>query len=190
MGNNFVENSNNLTDEEIINLINQGKVELLEVIIKRYTPVISFYAQKYCAEFQREDAVQEATYALYSAVRSYDSAKASFSTFADLCIKRSVLGVLKSSKRLKNIPDELMSSIDDIEVADSKTPEEILMNKESYKSLTDTIRLELSGMEYSVLQLFLSGKSYEDIADNLNISQKAVDNALSRIRKKLKVNKG
>ncbi len=187
MGATFVENYNNLTDEELVSLINKGNSELLEVIIKRYAGVVAFYVQKHCAPHICEDAAQEATYSLCSAIKSYDSSKASFSTFANICIKRSVLSSVKSGKSLKKIPDELISSIDDVEVADISTPEEILLNKESYKSLTDTIRLELSGMEYSVLQLYLSDKSYEDIAKQLGISQKAVDNSLSRIRKKLRL---
>lgn len=190
MRNTFVENNKNLTDDEVILLINQGDIEFLQVIINRYSPVITYYTEKYCTPADREDAIQEATYALYSAVKNYDASKASFSTFAALCIKRSVISSLKSVKRLKNIPDELLSSIDDVDIIDSNTPEEIFLNKESYKNLTDSIKLELSGMEYSVLQLYLSDKSYSEIALKLNVSEKSVDNALTRIRKKLKQNNG
>ena len=182
----FVENYENLTDEEIVGLIDGGDFELLQVIITRYLPLIHYYAGLYCAENERDDAVQEATYALYSAVKNFDGKKASFSTFAALCIKRSVIASLKQSKRRKNIPDELLSPIGDVEITDSNSPEKIFFDKVSFKNLTDSIRLELSGLEYSVLQLFLEGNKYIDIAKRLSITEKSVNNALLRIRKKLK----
>ena len=84
------------------------------------------------------------------------------------------------------IPQELITSIEDVEITDSNSPESILIEKENYKALTETIKLELSDMEFNVLELFLEGKSYSDIAKSLSITEKAVDNALARIRKKLK----
>ncbi len=186
MSNNFVENNKKLTDNELIEKINKGDYELLAVIIERYYPVIVYYTEKYCPADYSEDAIQEALIALYSAVKDFDSQKASFSTFASLCIKRSLISVLKSRNRKKSIPDELMSSIDELQIIDSNTPEKIFIDREDYKSLTDSIKLELSSLEYKVLQLYLSGEKYCDIAIKLNISEKAVDNSLSRIRKKLK----
>lgn len=182
----FVENYENMSDEEIVALINGGEFELLQLVIARYLPRIHHYVGLYCAESEREDAVQEATYALYSAVKNFDGEKSSFSTFATLCIKRSVMASLKQSKRRKNIPDELLSPIDEVEITDSNSPEKIFFDKESYKTLTDSIRLELSGLEYSVLELFLEGDRYIDIAKKLSISEKSVNNALLRIRRKLK----
>lgn len=190
MGKNFVENTKKLTDEEIVSLINSGDFELLKVIIERYSSVISFYVHKYCPQCDREDAIQEATFALYSAVKNFKAQKASFSTFASLCIKRSVISNLKSEKRLKNIPQELKDSLEDVSVVDINTPEDIVVNNESYKTLTENIKLELSNFEYKVLQLYVSENSYAKIAEKLDVSEKSVDNALGRIRKKLKQNKG
>ena len=76
--------------------------------------------------------------------------------------------------------------MDGLEIPDCNSPEKIFFDRESYKSLENSIKLELSGLEYSVLQLFLSGKKYIEIARELNISEKSVNNALIRIRKKLK----
>lgn len=67
-----------------------------------------------------------------------------------------------------------------------KLPKKIIIEKEDYDFFKETIKLELSKMEYDILQLFLTGASYSDIANNLSITEKSVDNALSRIRKKLK----
>ena len=186
MRNTFVEINEKLSDDEIISKINSGEYELLHIIIKRYNEVILYYTQKYCPESYREDAVQEASFALYSAVKNYNPKKSSFKTFATLCIKRSVIAVLKSQQRQKDIPDELLSSIDEIDVADCNSPEKIFFEREDLKLLTDNIRLELSPLEFSVLQHYLTGESYRDIAKNMGIPEKSVNNALTRIRKKLK----
>lgn len=182
---NFVENYENLSDNEIITLINDGRYELLEVIIKRYYPKILYYTKKYCSEEYREDAIQEANLAIYSAVRTFDSSKSSFSTFVCLCIKRAVIGVLKGTSRKKDIPCELLLSFDDAEIIDCNTPEKIFIEREDYNLLKDNIKLELSSLEYKVLQLHLCGETYNSISKILNIPEKSVDNALSRIRKKL-----
>lgn len=183
---NFVENYENLSDDEIVASIKKGNYEMLQVIIDRYYPTISFYVKKYCPSDYIEDAFQEATLALYSAVKNYEPQKASFSTFATLCIKRSLIGVLKLRQRKKDIPEELLTSIEELDLVDSNSPEKIFFDREDYKNLTDTIKLELSSLEYDVLQLYLSGEKYSDIAVKLNISEKSVDNSLARIRKKLK----
>ena len=183
---NFVENNNKLTDEEIITAINDGDYRLLSAIIDRYLPLIICLTKQYLPEIQAEDAVQEVTFAFYSAIKNYDSQKSSFSTFANTCIKRAVISQIRKNNTKKMIPQELITSIEDVEITDSNSPESILIEKENYKALTETIKLELSDMEFNVLELFLEGKSYSDIAKSLSITEKAVDNALARIRKKLK----
>lgn len=186
MGNNFVEIYEKTADCDIVAMINGGKYELLQVIINRYLPMIMHYVGKYCNVTDREDAIQEATLALYYAVKNYDKEKSTFSSFAALCIKRSVIGNVRYSNRKKNIPEELISSIDDVEILDNNSPEKIFFDREDYKNLTEDIKLELSGLEYKVLELFLSGRKYSDIAEILSISEKSVDNSLARIRKKLR----
>ncbi len=186
MGINFVEIYKNMSDDEIVHEINSGNYELMQVIIDRYYPVILHNVRRFCPEAYCEDAMQEANIALYSAVKNFDSSKASFSTFATLCIKRSLQSVLKSNKCKKNIPDELLSSIEDLEIIDNNSPEKIFFEREDYETLTNSIKLELSELEYKVLQLYLSGDKYSQISDKLSISEKSVENSLSRVRKKLK----
>lgn len=186
MRNTFVENNKKLSDDELIKQIIGGDYELLHVMMDRYQSVILYYVNKYCPAPYREDAVQEASYALYSAVKKYDAEKSSFRSFATLCIKRSVIDVLKGQNCQKNIPDELLSSIDELEIADCNSPEKIFFEREDLKALTDNIKLELSPLEFKVLQLYLSGESYRAIAEKLGIAEKSVNNALTRIRKKLK----
>lgn len=186
MGINFVENYENMSDGELVTQINQGNLELMQIIIDRYYPTVMFHINKYCPQNNREDAIQEATLALYSAVKGYEPEKSSFSTFASLCVKRAVIGVIKASSLKKNIPEELITSIDELELVDNNSPEKIFFDNEDFKSLKDTIKVELSTLEYEVLQLFLGGENYSSIADRLGISEKSVDNSLSRVRKKLK----
>lgn len=187
MRNTFVENNKYMSEDEIISKINGGDYELLQVIIERYYPVIVSCVRKYCPEAYNEDAVQEAALALYSAIKGFNSEKSSFSTFAGLCIKRAVISVLKKAKRVKNIPDELIDPIDECEnIADGNSPEKIFFEREAYESLAETIKLELSSLEYEVLELYLAGERYSRIAMKLGISEKSVSNALTRIRKKLK----
>lgn len=190
MRNIFVENYKNVSDEEIVAQIRGGNYELIPVIFGRYEKQIGYYVGKYCRESEREDASQEASLALYSAIKDYDKERSAFSSFASLCIKRAVTDLVKRANRKKNIPEELLEPIEDISIPDCNSPEKIFFDKEAYKALTHNIRLELSGLEFAVLQLFLSGKRYIDIADELGISKKSVNNALMRIRRKLKDKQG
>jgi RNA polymerase sporulation-specific sigma factor len=132
-----------------------------------------------------EDAVQEATIALYAAVKSFNPQKSSFQSLANVCIKRSMIARLRKNNTQKAIPDELLIPIEDAEILYAQSPENILIEKEDLKNLKENIRLELSSMEYAVLQLFLEGKSYNEISKQMQITEKSVDNALARIRKKI-----
>lgn len=186
MGKKFVEIDENLSDDAIVSLINDGDFEPVGLLINRYYPTILMFVKQLCPQELYEDAIQEATLALYSAIRSYDSQKSSFSTFAGVCIKRAVISFMKVQNRKKTIPSELVSSIDEVEIPDSNSPEKIFFDRNDYEALTDNIKLELSKLEYNVLQLYISGYRYSVIADKLGLSEKSVSNALLRIRKKLK----
>ena len=186
MRNIIVENDQILSDEMVVKHIKEGEYQFLPVIIEHYMPVIISNAKTYIPSLYIDDAVQEATIALYSAIKTYNPEKSSFNTFASLCIKRAITSFARKIGAQKNVPDDMLSSLEDAEISDEITPEAIVIAKEDYDNLTQNIRLELSAMEYEVLQLFLSGLSYVDIATNLKMTEKAVDNALSRIRKKLK----
>ena len=183
-----MENSKFLSDNVLIERINQGEYELLHTLISRYTPLVKYYASKpefHCNDF--EDLMQDGLIALYSAVKGYDPEKSSFSTFASLCIKRAMIGEKRTDGRKKRIPSELCSSLDDMEeLVGVKSAENEFLEKESLQTLKDNIRLELSSFEYKVLLGFMSGLSYADIADQNNVTTKSVDNALKRIRLKLK----
>ena len=177
-----------LSDNELVTFINRGEYNCLQILINRYMPYIISVASRYKASgFDTEDFIQEGILAIFSAVKTFDDKKASFKTFVTLCINRAMSSALsRVSGAAKHVPDGLISPIDDVELADHNSPESILIEKESYNDLEHTIKSELSGFEYQVLCEFLSVKSYADIAKALNVTAKSVDNALSRIRSKIK----
>lgn len=186
MRKNIVENNGIISDEEIVALINRGEYQYLPEIINRYMPLIVSTVKAHLPSQNVDDAVQEATISFYSAVKDYNSQKSSFKTFASLCIKRSVISFARKSGAKKIIPEDMISSLEENDVSYCDTPESIVIEKEDYENFRQTIRLELSCLEYEILRLFLMGMSYADIADKMSIPEKSVDNALSRIRKKLK----
>lgn len=187
MSQSFFEKCKAFSDEQIIELIKKGEYIYLGVIIERYRALInSLIANSGNPPSDFEDLFQESTMALTAAIKSFDSSKASFSTFASLCIDRAIKNQNRSSSAGKRVPIDMITSIDDIEITDEKSPEAILIEKESLLKLKNNIKLELSDLEYRVLCAYLSDKSYSDISEKLGISIKSVDNTLRRIRTKLK----
>jgi len=178
----------NFSDNQLVEFINQGEYKYLQILINRYMPYIISIASKYNAGgLDTEDFIQEGILAIFSAVKVYNPQKASFKTFVTLCINRAMSSAIaRTSGAAKHIPEGMITPIDDVELTDMSSPESILIEKESFNALEHTIKSELSDFEYQVLCEFLSGKSYADIAQSLNVSAKSVDNALRRIRSKIK----
>ncbi len=176
------------SDEELVALINKCEYAYFQLLIDRYMPYIISLASRYSAGgLDTDDFIQEGVVAIFSAVKAFDGEKASFKTFVKLCIKRAMYSaVLRTAGLTKHVPDDLILPIDDVCVADANSPETILIAKESYTDLENNIKEQLSNLEYQVLSEFLMGKSYAQIADTLSVSIKTVDNALKRIRQKIK----
>ena len=176
------------SDNQLVEIINRGEYKYLQLLINRYMSYIISVASRYNAGgYDTEDFIQEGILAIFSAVKSYVPEKASFKTFVCLCINRAMSSALsRVSGAAKHIPEGLISPIDEIVLTDMSSPESIFIEKESYDDLESTIKQELSEFEYQVLCEFLSGKSYVEIADSLNVTAKSVDNALRRIRSKIK----
>ncbi len=187
MKNGFVEEDKSLSDNELVDFINQGRFEYLQILINRYMPLVLKIATKYRnVVFDVDNLVQEGILAIFSAVKTYEGDKASFSTFVEICVSRAIGTLVKSQTASKRIPDKFISPLNDFELQTNSTPEDIIINRESYKDLTDNIRINLSDLEYRVLCAFVEGKSYLEISNAVGISSKSVDNALKRIRQKLK----
>lgn len=185
---NHCDKTSQMSDSALVGFVNDGKYEYLQVLINRYMPYVISVASHYkTGGLDTEDFIQEGVLAIFSAVKSFDESKASFKTFVTLCIKRAINSALsRASGADKHIPDGLISPIDDIELPDMNNPESIFIEKESFSDLEHTLKSELSDFEYQVLCEFLTGKTYVQIAEALGVSAKSVDNALKRVRSKIK----
>lgn len=186
-------NACNCSDTRLVELYNSGSPEAFTVLTNRYFKLIRSITSKYkISGLEFEDLTQEGLLGLLSAVKTYNAQKgATFKTYAGLCINRRIITLLErsgnnKSKALNDYISLYDKDIDDIMPEEGVNPEENFIGKESLQSLKKTISECLSEKEKQVLDLYLAGESYANIADKLKMPQKSVDNALQRIRRKLR----
>ncbi len=193
-------NYNNLDDIEILKLYKNGDQEAHIFLIKKYKPLVKLKARSYfLIGGDDDDIIQEGMIGLFKAIRDFDMTKdIAFKTFANLCINRQIINAIKSDNRYKNTPlnnsfslntylnnDNGSEYIELIESIPSDNPEEIMVSKENKLILEEHIAKQLTTLEKKVLYYYLSGKNYSDIGRIINKSEKSVDNALQRLRKKI-----
>ena len=183
-----------VSDEKLQKLAVGGDAEAEELLIRRYDRIIlSLSRPFFLTGGDRNDLLQEGMLGLLNAIRQYDPGeKASFRTFAVLCIRRRLYSAMRRSGSSNSISlDEclsLESSLFDENPArnDSiRSPEDVLIDREETRKRYDSLLQSLSPLEQSVLRCFLRGMSYREIAEYTHKSEKAVDNAIQRIRRKL-----
>ncbi len=190
----------NVTDEQLAYLSQMGDKRASELLLNKYKFLVKSICNKFfIAGSTKDDIIQEGMIGLYRAIMNYKSEKNdSFSAFASMCIKRRVLSVMNSANRKKNIPLNTSVSLNKPVNEEGRTlgetiedfstdPEKIFMVSEKIQNDSKNIADALSKKEKSILVEFLQNKSYDEIAQKLNISRKSVDNAMQRIR--LKVSK-
>jgi len=202
------EDYNKLSDEKLLELFKKKNDKTaLNFLINRYTDTVNSKVSKYyIAGAEKEDIAQEGLIGLYKAVRNFDESKTnSFKTFANLCIERQIITAIKSSNRQKHIPLNTYVSLNNpnyenedgepetelLDMINSKSvedPLETVTKNEYYKFLEDSMDKTLSDFEKNVLEQYIQGKSYSEIAKSLDASEKSVDNAIQRIRKKTEKN--
>lgn len=196
-----LERLSKLTDEELVRLSKEGDGIASECIFERYKKPVRVKSRTYfLVGANSEDIVQEGMIGLYKAIRDYSPDKqASFKAFADICVTRQIITAIKAATRQKHMPLNSYISLNQpaFESESEKTyeetlpgnfalgPEDILIDRESYRDMTEKIKKCLSKLEMTVLRLYLQGKSYGEIADSLGKGVKSVDNALQRIKAKL-----
>lgn len=163
-----------------------GSEQALAWLIARQMPQIRSLAAKAARPgMDYEDAIQEGIIGLYSALCTFDEGKgASFSTYACICVQNAVASAVRASQRVKHAP--LNYAAPYCEEQSVPDPEELLLQSERMASTLHSIETRLSPMEKQVLYLFIQGCSYAQIAHRLSVNEKAVDNALQRVRLKLK----
>lgn len=193
-----------LSDEEIVRLAQNGDKSASEFITAKYLPYVRNKSRAYfLVGGEVEDIMQEGLIGLYEAIKDFsDGRQASFKTFMDICVTRQIMTALKAASRQKHIPlntyvslnkpvyveDTNKSYQDMLVTSKADDPESLYIDGEKTEEISKEIRNSLSDFEYRVLRLYLQGVSYLKIANVLNKEEKAIDNAIQRIRKKLSRN--
>jgi RNA polymerase sporulation-specific sigma factor len=173
-------------DSELAAAAKQGSDSAFQALLERYLPVIRSRANRYAAVVGQdvEDFIQEGMLALFRAVRGFDEASGfRFKTYAVTCINNSMASAIK--KHMKNFVAELPLEEND-DSRDTMQPEDMFIEQEDSAKLLWQIQSLLSDFERRVLKLYLRGNSYQEIGGALNAAPKAVDNALQRVRRKLR----
>lgn len=192
------------TDEELIHRLRGGEESVMDYICDKYKNLVRSKAKSmFILGGDGEDLIQEGMIGLFKAVRDYDSGRdASFFTFADLCISRQMYTAVQASKRQKHIPlntyislygsaseqeeSEERRLVEELSDRLGRSPEELFLDKERMNYLESKIENELSPFEKQVLDLYITGMSYSQIAKVLGRDEKSTDNALQRLKGKIK----
>lgn len=190
------------TDEELIIRYRDGDKQIMDYLMDKYKHVVRNKAGRmFILGADKDDLIQEGMIGLFKAVRDYDSGRdASFLTFAELCVSRQMYTAIQAANRKKHLPlnsyislyknseDEILEGqlIGAIRDFSEQNPEEILIDRENVEALQTIIDQELSTFERQVLELSMTGMGYIDIARLLGKDPKSTDNALNRVKTKIR----
>lgn len=198
-----------ITDEELIDRQRSGERQITDYIMDKYKNLVRKKAKSmYILGADNDDLIQEGMIGLFKAVRDYDAGRdASFYTFADLCISRQMYNAVQASRREKHAPLNTyislyadmteteggqngngsgMKLLNTIASAVETNPEQLMIDRENVADIEAIIEKELSGFEKQVLDLYITGMSYSQIAGVLSRDAKSTDNALQRLKAKLR----
>jgi RNA polymerase sporulation-specific sigma factor len=192
----------NMTDEEIvIDAKDNDNTVALEYLINKYRNFVRAKARSYfLIGADREDIIQEGMIGLYKAIRDFRNDKlSSFRAFAELCVTRQIITAIKTATRQKHIPlnsyvslnkpiyDEYSDRtlLDVLSGSKISDPEELVISREEFVDIEEKMGEILSDLEWKVLMSYLDGKSYQEIAVELDRHVKSIDNALQRVKRKL-----
>lgn len=190
-----------MEDEDLLTNIHKGDEIALEYLINKYKNFVRAKARSYfLIGADREDIIQEGMIGLYKSIRDFKGDKlSSFKAFAELCITRQIITAIKTATRQKHIPLNSYISLDkpiydedsdrtllDVICGTKVTdPEELIINQEEFDDIEIKMAEILSDLERKVLMLYLDGRSYQEIAVDLDRHVKSIDNALQRVKRKL-----
>jgi RNA polymerase sporulation-specific sigma factor len=188
-------------DEEIVAQAKSGDNRAQEYLISKYEKFVKGKAKSYfLIGADKEDIYQEGMIGLYKAIRDFNPEKlTSFKVFAEICVVRQIITAIKTATRQKHIPlntyvslnkpiyeeeseRTLLDVLAGLKITD---PEELMISKEQMAYIEEKISKVLSGLELEVLRSYLDGKSYQEIASDLERHSKSIDNALQRVKRKL-----
>ncbi|PXV88372.1 RNA polymerase sigma-30 (SigH) subunit [Lachnotalea glycerini] len=193
---------NEMSDEHLIRLAQNGNNQVMDYLMEKYKNFVRKKAYElYITGGDNDDLIQEGMIGLFKAVRDFNIKKdTSFFTFADLCISRQLYTAIHASKRKKHIPlntyvslysamseeeNENQTLMNQVYSIKDKNPEELVIDKENKGYIEEQLHENLSPFEMEVLDLYIAGTPYSQIAQILVRTPKSVDNAIQRIRGKL-----
>jgi RNA polymerase sporulation-specific sigma factor len=190
-----------IRDEELLMQIKDGNDSITDYLCKKYKHLVMKEANAlYLIGAEKEDLIQEGMIGLFKAIRDFSPDKeSSFCHFARLCIVRQMYHAIEASNRLKHVPlnsyvslseeqgeESGLTLADTLEGEQEQDPERLLIQQENYKDFFSRLEKILSPMEQQVCDLYLQGMDYRQIAACLKRSPKSIDNALQRIRGKIR----
>ena len=181
----------NLTDEELIERLRKGCLEVQEYLLEKYKPFVKSKSRVlFLVGGDKEDLIQEGMIGLFKAIRDFNPENcAPFAAFAKLCVERQLYTAIESAGRLKNAPlNAYISLSEESENLMDGGIEDVVIEKASYQQMYENMQEYLSAMEKEVLELYLEGKDYTEIAKLLGKTDKSIDNALQRIKGKIRKN--
>ena len=181
----------NMPDEDVVVLAQEADGAALEFLLNKYKNFVRTKARSYfLIGADHEDIVQEGMIGLYRAVCSFSTEEgASFSTYANVCVRRQICTAIKAAARKKHSPLNDYISLDyhdNGELSVMFDPETIIENRERREHIYKEIEEKLSRFEKNVLSEYLKGGTYEEIGAIFGKESKSIDNAIQRIRRKLK----
>ena len=189
-----------LADEELIQKLREGDERIMDYILEKYKPLVLRKANAmFLIGGDTDDLIQEGMIGLFKAIRDYRSDReTSFFHFAELCINRQLYSAVEASNRKKHVPlntyvsfysqtTEKGKSLAETLLTDQMDdPEQLVIEQENFTAFWEQLREQLSALERQVLDAYLEGKNYRQIAEELGKSPKTIDNALSRIKGKIR----
>ena len=189
-----------LTDEELIRRLRMGETGIIDYLMEKYKNLVRKEANAmYLLGGETDDLIQEGMIGLFKAIRDFDNTKeASFFHFAELCITRQLYKAVEASNRKKHAPLNSYVSFysengeNGYPLAETLTmdgignPEQMMIDQENVEQFWKRLRIHLSRMEREVLDQYLAGLHYQQIAEKMGKTPKSIDNALSRIKAKIR----
>lgn len=196
-----MQNYESMADEYLIREYRKGNSEIMDYLLDKYKTMVRKKARAmYLLGGENDDLIQEGMIGLMKAIRSFDETQeAGFYSFAELCVSRQMYSAIESSKRKKHIPlNSYISLYEESEIGEEKNaplidtiesevdnnPEALYFGRKFTEAFMEELKESLSPLENHVLYLHLLGTDYRKIAEILEKSPKAIDNALQRIRGK------
>lgn len=179
----------NCSDKELIYRLRSGEEEIQDYLLEKYKPFVKSKSRAlFFVGGDRDDLIQEGMIGLFKAIRDFDPENgAPFAAFAKLCVERQLYTAIEAAGRLKNAPlNAYISLSEETDKLIDSGIEEAVIERASYQQTFAKLQEHLSDLEKEVLDFYLEGKSYTEIAGILGKPDKSIDNALQRIKAKVK----